>query len=95
MKEEFDAVLKKKNLKNRKAANLDEIPTKVGKTRKFDDKLLVLCNAIYKQNTKWIKYCILLFPKEGDIKITKNYRGSALAGKFVNSIVSDLKSRKS
>ena len=35
--EELDVVLTK--IKNRKAANLDEIPPEVWKTRKFDDLL--------------------------------------------------------
>ena len=35
------------------------------------------CNAIYKQNKidRWIKGCILPFPKKGNLRIAKNYRG--------------------
>ena len=51
MEEEFDAVLKKITNKNRKAAGLDEISAEVWKTRKFEDILLQLCNAVGKQNT--------------------------------------------
>ena len=38
MQDELDVVLTK--IKNRKAADLDEIPPEVWKTRKFDDLLL-------------------------------------------------------
>ena len=46
--EELDSVLRK--IKNRKATELDEIPQEVWKARKFDDILLIHCNAIYNQN---------------------------------------------
>ena len=49
MEEELDAVLKK--IKIRKATGLDKILLEVWKTRKFDDILLRICNAVYKQNT--------------------------------------------
>ena len=40
-KEELDIVLKKKkNIKSKKAAGLNEIPQEVWKTRKFEDTLL-------------------------------------------------------
>ena len=60
--EELDSVLRK--IKNRKAAGLDEIPLEIWKTRQFDDILLRHCNAV-NQNPKdrWMKGCILLFPK--------------------------------
>ena len=72
--EELDCVLKK--LKNRKAAGLDEIPPEVWKTRQFDDILLRHCNAVYNQNLidRWMKGCILPFPKKGDLGLPKNYR---------------------
>ena len=59
--EELDSVLRK--IKNRKAAGLDEIPPEVWKTRKFDE------NAVYNQNPidRWMKGCILPFPKKGDL----------------------------
>ena len=47
---------------------------------------------MYKQNTteKWIKGCILPFPKKGDIGITKNYRGitfTAIVAKVFNALL--------
>ena len=63
-------------IKSGKAAGLDKMTPEVWKTRKLDDLLLRFCNIVYKQNTieRWIKGCILPFPKKGDLKITKNYR---------------------
>ena len=49
IQDKLDVVLT--NIKNRKAAGLDEIPPEVLKTRKFDDLLLQYCNAIYNLNT--------------------------------------------
>ena len=71
--EELDSVLRK--IKNRKAAELDEIPPKVWKTRQFDDILLRHCNAVYNQNLidRWMKGCILPFPKKSDLGLAKNY----------------------
>ena len=65
--EELDSVLRK--IKNRKVAGLDEIAPEVWKTRQFDDILLRHCNAVYNQNTidRWMKGCILPFPKKGDL----------------------------
>ena len=76
--EELDSVLRK--IKNRKAAGLDEIPPEVWKTRKFDDILLRHCNAVHNQNPidRWMKGCILPFPKMGDLGLAKNYRGITL-----------------
>ena len=76
--EELDSVLRK--IKNRKAAGLDEIPPEVRKTRKFDDILILHCNAVYNQNPidRWMKGCILPFPKKGDLGLAKNYRGITL-----------------
>ena len=45
MDEEFDVVSKKK-IKNRKALSLDVISSEVWKTRKFDEMLLRLYNAV-------------------------------------------------
>ena len=77
-KEELDSVLRK--IKNRKAAGLDEIPPEVWKTRQFDDILLRQCNAVYNQNRieRWMKGCILHFPKKDDLGLAKNYRGITL-----------------
>ena len=88
--EELDSVLKK--LKNRKAAWLDEIPPEVWKIRQFDDILLRHCNPVYNQNRvdKWMKGCILLFPKKGDLGLPKNYRGitlTSIAAKIYNALL--------
>ena len=88
-KEELDSVLKK--IKNRKAAGLDEIPPEVWKTRQFDDILLRQCNAVYSQNRieRWMKGCILPFPKKGDLGLAKNYRGitlTSIAAKIYNAL---------
>ena len=71
--EELDSVLRK--IKDRKAAGLDEITPEVWKTRRFDDILLRHCNAVYNQNPidRWMKGCILSFPKKGDLGLAKNY----------------------
>ena len=71
---ELDSVLRE--IKNRKAAGLDEIPPEVWKTRQFDDILLRHYNAVYNQNPidRWMKGCILPFPKKGDLGLAKNYR---------------------
>ena len=76
--EELDSVLRK--IKNRKAAGLDEIPPEVWKTRQFDDTLLRHCNAVYNQNPidRWMKGCILSFPKKGDLGLAKHYRAITL-----------------
>ena len=75
--EELDLVLRKKNRKN---VGVYEIPLEVWKTREFDDILHWYYNAVYNQNTidRWSKGCILLFSKNGDLGIAKNYRGITL-----------------
>ena len=85
--EELDSVLRK--IKNRKPAGLDEIPPEVWKTRQFDDILLRHCNAVYNQNPidRWMKGCILPFPKKADVGLAKNYRGitlTSIAAKIYN-----------
>ena len=75
-----------------KAAGLDEIPPEVWKTREFDDILLRHCNGVYNQNAvhRWIKGCILSFPKKSDLRITKNYRGitlTSIAAKIYNVLL--------
>ena len=88
---EHDSILSK--IKNRKAAGLDdEIPPEVWKTRKFDDILLWHCNAVYNQNPldRWMKGCILPFPKKGDLGLAKNYRGitlTSIAAKIYNALL--------
>ena len=89
-REELDSVLRK--IKNRKAAGLDEIPPEVWKTRQFDDILLRHCNAVYNQNPidRWMKGCILPFPKKGDLGLAKNYRGitlTSIAAKIYNALL--------
>ena len=88
--EELDSVLRK--IKNRKAAGLDEIPPEVWKSRQFDDILLRHCNAVYNQNPidRWMKGCILPFPKKGDLELAKNYRGmtlTSIAAKIYNALL--------
>ena len=88
--EELDSVLRK--IKNRKAAGLDEIPPEVWKTRPFNDILLRHCNAVYNQNPidRWMKGCILPFPKKGDLRFAKNYRGitlTSIAAKIYNALL--------
>ena len=88
--EELDSVLKK--LKNRKAVGLEEILPEVWKTRQFDDILLRHCNAVYNQNLidRWMKGCILPFPKKGDLRLAKNYRGitlTSIAAKIYNALL--------
>ena len=89
-KVELDSVLKK--FLNRKAAGLDKIPPEVWKTRQFDDILLRQCNAVYSQNRieRWMKGCILPFPKKGDLGLAKNYRGiilTSIAAKIYNALL--------
>ena len=89
-KEELNSVLRK--IKNRKAAGLYEIPPEVWKTRQFNDILLRQCNAVYNQNTidRWMKGCILPFPKKGDLGLAKNYRGitlTSIAAKTYNALL--------
>ena len=88
--EELDSVLRK--IKDRKAAGLDEIPPEVWKTRQFDDILLRHCNSVYNQNPidRWMKGCILPFPKQGDLGLAKNYRGitlTSIATKIYNALL--------
>ena len=66
---EIDSVLRK--IKNRKAAELDEIPPEVWKTREFNDIVLRYCNAVYNHNriSRWTKACILPFFKKDDLEL--------------------------
>ena len=90
IQEELDSFHRK--IKNRKAAGLDEIPPEVWKTRQFDDILLRHYNAVYNQNPidRWMKGCILPFPKKGDLGLAKNYRGitlTSIAAKIYNALL--------
>ena len=69
----------------------DEIPPEVWKTWQFDNILLRHCNAVYNQNPidRWMKGCILPFPKKDDLGLTKNYRGitlTSIAAKIYNAL---------
>ena len=71
---------------------LDEIPPEVWKTRQFDDILLRHCNEVYNQNPidRWMKGCIIPFPKKGDLGLAKNYRGrtlTSIATKTFNALL--------
>ena len=61
--------------------------------RKFDDIFLRLCNAVSKQNNREInKRLHLLFPKKGDLRITKNYRAiilTTITAKVYNALLFD------
>ena len=50
------------------------------------------CNAVYNQNLidRWMKGCILPFPKKGDLGLAKNYRGmtlTSIAAKIYNALI--------
>ena len=92
--EELDSVLRK--IKNRKAAGLDEIPPEIWKTRQLNGILLWHCNAIYNQNTidGWSNGCILSFPKKGDLRLAKNYRGITLTSIMVKIYNALLRNRR-
>ena len=88
--EELDLVVRK--IKNRKVAELGEISPEVWKTRKFNNILLRHCNALYNQNPidRWMKGCILPFPKKGDLGLAKNYRSitlTCIAAKTYNALL--------
>ena len=62
------------------------------KIRQFDDILLRQCNAVNNQNRieRWMKGCILPFPKKADLGLAKNYRGislTSIAAKIYNSLL--------
>ena len=55
-------------------------------------RLLRHCNAVYNQNPidRWMKGCILPFPKKGDLGLAKNYRGitfTSIAVKIYNALL--------
>ena len=88
--EELDSVLRQ--IKNRKVTGLDEITPEVWKTRQFDDILLRHCNVVYNQNPidRWMKGCIRPFPKKGDLRLAKNYRGitlTSIVAKIYNALL--------
>ena len=71
---------------------MDEIPSEVWKTRQFDNIRLRQCNVVYNQNPKdrWMKGCILPFPKKGGLGLAKNYRGrtlTSIAAKIYNALL--------
>ena len=78
-----------KSIKYGKACGLDEIPVEIWKLKEFHEILLECCNSVYQQEviSSWRKGCILLFPKKGNLNITKNYRGitlTAISAKIYN-----------
>ena len=67
-------------------------PQKHGRPGNSADILLQDCNAVCNWNTidRWIKGCILLFPKEGDLRIAKNYQGitlTSIVAKIYNALL--------
>ena len=86
----MDELLKAvKSIKYGKACGFDEIPVEVWKQKEFHEILLECCNSVYQQEviSSWRKGCILLFPKKGNLNITKNYRGitlTAISAKIYN-----------
>ena len=59
---------------------------------KFDDLPLRHCKTVYNQNPidRWMKGCILPFPKKGDLGLAKNYRGirlTSIAAKIYNALL--------
>ena len=64
----------------------------VWKTRQFDDILLRHCNTVYNQNPidRWMKRCILPFPKKRDLWSAKSYQGiilTSIAAKIYNALL--------
>ena len=60
----------------------------------MEDKKIWLCNAVHKQNTteKLTNGCIFSFPKNGDFRITKNYKGitlTVIVAKVYNTLLLD------
>ena len=61
------------------------------------DNLIPHCsdtNAIYNQNPidRWMKGCILPFPKKGNLGLAKNYRGitlTSIAAKIYNALLNN------
>ena len=92
-KEELDSVLKKKlKIGKLQGWTRSPPPQEVWKTRQFDDILLRQCNAVYSQNRieRWMKGCILPFPKKGDLGLAKNYRGitlTSIAAQIYNALL--------
>ena len=70
-----------------------KFPQRYGRSdRQFDDILLRHCNAVYNQNPtdRWMKGCIIPFPKKGDLGLAKNYRGitlTSIAAKIYNALL--------
>ncbi len=53
---------------------------------------IIHCNAVYYQNPidRWMKGCILPFPKMGDLGLAKNYRSitlTSMAAKMYNALL--------
>ena len=59
---------------------------------RFDDIQLRHCNIFCNQNRidRWMKGCVLPFPKKGDLGLAKNYRGitlTSIAAKVYNALL--------
>lgn len=67
-----------KNIKNRKAAGLDNISPEVGKIQGFSDIFLDFCSAVYNQksNGEMDSELHFIFSQKSDVGIVKNYSGS-------------------
>ena len=54
--------------------------------------LLSYCNTVYNQNPvdRWMKGCVLPFPKKGDLGLAKNYQGitlTSIVAKIYNALL--------
>ena len=87
--EELDSVLRK--IKNRKSCRA-KFPRKYGRP----DNSTTYCSDNATQYTiknpidRWMKGCILPFPKKGDLGLAKNYRGitlTSIAAKIYNALL--------
>ena len=81
-----------KSMQNGKDIGLDEIPAEVWRSDEFQEFLLESCNRVYTQEVieRWIKGCILPFPKKVNLSITKKYRGitqTSIAAKIFNLMI--------
>ena len=83
---------KNQQASSQKFRQLDEILTEVWKSKKFDDILIGLCDAVYNQSTieDRKKGSILSFPNKGDLGLIKNYRDiifTTIAAKIHNTLL--------
>ena len=72
--------------KKMKAPGLNGMPSKIWKTKKYDD-IPFLCNTVHKENTMDKR---LAFPKKRNRSIPKKHRGitlTAMADKIYNALL--------